>query len=122
MAYESYRFLNADSTLVKPHDEDTIAKEDLIIWRRWIEEVFIPLNLEMVKTITDHADLLEEFVMPDCLLNLNAHVQTYKAVIKGWEAGDYSTHFSVIPFPREALEEYTSLRYTELKKRQAELL
>lgn len=116
MAWDSFVTLyQADTTLWSPDSPPT--EKDWNIWRLWMREVFMPLNLEMAKVVINHADLLEETEMPECLLFLNAHVQTYKAVIKAWDSGDYSRHTSIIGFPREELLDYTkkNVRYTKRK-------
>ena len=82
----------------------------------------MPLNEEMVQVVQDHADLLEETEMPECLISLSAHVFAYKPVLKAWEAGDYSRHTSVSKFAIAELLEYTSRHYVGLKAKQAEIL
>lgn len=98
------------------------TSQQAVMWRLWITEVFMPRNLEMVRIITDKADLLEEAEMPECLLTLCAHVAGYIPVIKAWEDGDFSRHTSVVNFPSDALLEYTQERYLALKQEQARLL
>jgi len=99
-----------------PTDADAVA------WRLWMTEVFMPMNLRMERIVTENADLFEEDTMADCLLALCAHVAAYKAVLKQWERGDYSTHVSVINFPREELRDYVESRYARIKRRQVKLL
>jgi hypothetical protein len=91
------------------------------VWRLWMKEVFMPLNTEMVKIITDHADLLEESEMPDILLELCAHVYGYKAVMRAWESGDFRKNTSVIDFPSE-ISQYAASSYRNLKREQSRLL
>jgi hypothetical protein len=71
-------------------DDPPPTAEDQAIWRLWVTEVFMPLNLEMVDVVTHHADLLDERQMPPGLLTLCAHVASYKPVVKQWETGDFS--------------------------------
>jgi hypothetical protein len=97
------------------------SEADLAAWRLWMSEVFMPLNLQMEKVITEHADLLDELEMPQCFLDLCAHVSSYKAVLKKWEMGDFSEHKAVIKFPKEILE-YTTKTYQQLKFEQTKLL
>ncbi|HYJ81070.1 MAG TPA: hypothetical protein VEW03_15765 [Longimicrobiaceae bacterium] len=96
--------------------------EEESAWRLWMKEVFMPILLRMERVIVEHADLIEERDMDECLLDLVAHVSAYKAVIKSWEAGDYSTHISLVVFPGPALTAYIEPRYYDLKARQAKLL
>jgi hypothetical protein len=92
------------------------------VWRHWIVNVFMPLNSQMAQLITEHADLLEEERMPDCLLKLSAHVHGYKCVLAAWDKGDYSRHVSLAPFPIDELLPYVEQSYSKLKNRQAHLI
>jgi hypothetical protein len=92
------------------------------IWRHWMRNVFMPLNSEMARVVTEHADLLEEKEMPPCLLKLSAHVHGYKGVLASWDVQDYSQHMSLTNFPKADLTEYAQSRYNELKSRQTTLL
>lgn len=96
--------------------------EEAAAWRLWMTEVFMPLNIQMVDIITHHADLLDESEIPQCLLDVCAHVQAYRPVIKQWEAGDFSRHTSFINFPSEELSRFASERFNALKVVQEDLL
>lgn len=98
------------------------TEEEKAIWRHWMTHVFMPLNEEMARIVTAHADLLDEQEMPDCLLLLEAHVNGYKGVIKSWGQRDYSEHMSLTPFPGADLLKYSEGKYRALKAQQAELL
>ena len=91
-------------------------------WRTWMTEVFMPLNGEMVKVITENAHLLEESNMPQCLLTVCAHAEAYRPVVKQWEAGDFSNHTSGINFPRLELLQFASEGFTARKAEQRQLL
>jgi hypothetical protein len=97
------------------------SEAELAAWRLWMTEVFMPLNLQMEKVVTEHADLLDEVEMPQSFLDLCAHISSYKAVLKKWEMGDFSEHKAVIKFPKEILE-YTTETYQQLKFEQTKLL
>ena len=84
--------------------------------------VFMPLNERMQNLIIEHADLLDEPEMPNCLLMLCAHVSAYKSVLRQWEDGDYTRNWSVVNFPREELLAYTEQTFKRLKAEQARLL
>jgi hypothetical protein len=96
--------------------------EEAAEWRLWMTSVFMPLNERMQVTIIEHADLLDEPEMPNCLLSLCAHVAAYQSVLKRWAQGDYSRNWSVINFPREELLLYTAQTFLRLKAVQAALL
>ena len=87
-----------------------------------MENVFMPTNIEMYTAITTKADLLIESQMPECLLELCAHVTAYKPVLKMWSQSDYSEHLSYVGYPNDALLEYTRLSFQELKAEQAKLM
>lgn len=91
-------------------------------WRTWMTEVFMPLNLEMERTITANADLLVDGEMPECFLRLCAHVAGYKPVLRAWSNQDYSVNASLIDFPRETLGPHVAERYRVLKATQQKLL
>jgi hypothetical protein len=91
-------------------------------WRLWMTEVFMPLNERTVDVITNHADLLIESEMPQCLLDACAHVAAYRPVLKRWEQGDFSENTSLINFPSKELLEYVSAAFVGLKAEQTELL
>jgi hypothetical protein len=84
-------------------------------------EVFMPLNLRMESVVVEKSDLLEESEMPNALLQLCAHVEAYKTVLKRWEKEDFSVRTSVIDYPWE-VQEYARRRYADLKGEQQHLL
>lgn len=50
------------------------TQEEVRAYHQWMRAVFIPINKQMVKQIIDHTDLLVEQQMPQCILDLLAHV------------------------------------------------
>jgi len=96
--------------------------ENAALWRHWMTTVFMPLNESMAALVLSHTDLMEDSVMPECLLTLTAHVHGYKGVVKAWENGNFSQHFSLIEFPGPELLAYVMIHYQRLKARQSELL
>lgn len=103
--------------------------EDLVAWRLWISEVFMPFNLRVEKIIVDNGDLLIEEQLPDCLLGLCAHIAAYKPILKKWESGDYSSLFplggdrtDLLKYDPDALLDYAKNSYFALKNTQASLL
>ncbi len=98
------------------------SKADEPIWRHWMQEVFMPMNEQMIRAVLDHADLLEDKQMPECVLLLAAHVYGYQGVIKAWSNEDYSRHLSLTPFPGAELMRYAERHYSALKAQQSELL
>jgi hypothetical protein len=91
-------------------------------WRLWITTVFMPLNRQMRDLVVAHADLLREPEIHPCLLDLCAHVASLEAILKRWEAGDFSENKPPLPFPRNELRAYAESSFRELKTVQERLL
>lgn len=112
---------------IDPHPRDfnsrplSTTKEGLVEWRLWMSEVFMPFNLKTEKLIVENADLIIENEMPTCLLQLVAHIVTYKPVIKKWQSDDYSEYLSMADFPTD-LRQYLESSYSKLKNEQAVLI
>ncbi len=102
--------------------EPPVSGDEATTWRVWMKEVFMPLNIQMVDAAVQKADLLEESTMPECLLELCAHVAAYRSVLARWEQRDYSEHTSLMNFPAEALTAYADERFLRLKAEQGRLL
>jgi hypothetical protein len=70
-------------------DDDDMPSAQLIeIWRRWIREVFMPMNVKMESAIIDNAQLLDGNKIYPCFLDLISHVESYKATIASWKDTD----------------------------------
>ena len=95
--------------------------EEVAAFHLWAKEVFMPLNRQLVQTIVNHSDLLEESEIPECLLELLAHVSAYEGLIKEWDANNFSHHTPLIRYPSVELPKYAFTHYLRLKKVQAEL-
>ncbi len=100
-----------------PPPTDIEAKE----WRLWMENVFMPLNIQMEKIILGNTHLLVEEEIPDPLLSLLAHIEGYRATLAKWKNGDYSVHTSFFNYPTE-IKQYSLKHYIELKKKQSLLI
>ena len=98
------------------------TKADLETWRTWMSLVFQPINEEVAGLITEHADLIDEADMPECLLDIFAHVVGYRPVIAAWEKGDFSRHSSLVNHSTQPLLDYARSRYQRLKSEQARLI
>jgi hypothetical protein len=77
-------------------------------WRRWIKEVFHPMNVRMERAITENAQLIEGGHIYPVFTDLILHVESYKATIAKWKDTDAkeNPHFlegpenaALIPFP-----------------------
>lgn len=91
-------------------------------WRVWMAEVFMPLNSRMEQLVVTKADLLETESIPDCLLDLVAHVASYRAVLAQWSVGDVSEHKAPLNFPGDAVKAHAEAAFAILKSRQHDLL
>ena len=86
-----------------------------------MSEVFMPINRRMENVIIENAHLIEGKEMPKSFLDLLAHVEVYKAVMKRWEMNDFSEHASYLNFPEE-FRNNVYYTYESLKHRQMELM
>ena len=68
------------------------------------------------------AQLLDQNLVPGCLLELCAHVSTYEAILGQWANEDFSQHVSAVPFPRQELTDYAVGSFGPLKSKQQRLL
>jgi hypothetical protein len=91
-------------------------------WRLWIVEVFMPLNARMEELVITKADLLDSTAMPQCLLDLVAHVASFRAVTAAWAKGDRTINKAPLNFPRASVIEYAENVFAKLKAEQQELL
>ena len=82
----------------------------------------MPINLQLYDIVQDNAHLLIESDMPKCLLLLQAHVASFKAVIERWENGDYDEHEALIHYPSKELLDYVTESFQALKAQQADLI
>jgi len=125
MAYwEGFRKLHRpDMPMWDPPQDDPTklpTAEEVTAFHLWSRAVFMPLNRQMVDCVIQHADLLEEETMPDCLLSLLAHVAAYEGIIKEWDAGNERHHTPRIRFP-DGIREYAARHFIELKREQVRL-
>jgi hypothetical protein len=103
--------------------------EEVEIWRRWVEKVFQPMNVQMEKAIVDNAQLIEGGHIYPAFADLILHVESYKATIAKWNPADAlqnprytdgSENLSFIEFPK-GFDRCAALRFEAMRKRRAEL-
>lgn len=102
-------------------DDTELTDAELQAWRNWMKSVFAPTNRRLYECILSKSDLLIESEMPQCLLDLCAHVTSYEPVLKAWEDGDYSEHVALLNYPKDIVE-YARSSFQKLKTRQAQLM
>lgn len=100
-----------------PQLEEPLSEAELKEWILWVENVFMPLNLEKEKILKNHPHLLVEKVIPQPILDFISHVTVYKVVMKKWEVNDYSEIYSLIDYPTE-FGSYVTEVYGVLKTKQ----
>jgi hypothetical protein len=98
------------------------TEADRDMWVAWMRSVFMPTNRKSVELITTKAHLMLGGEIPQCLLDLCAHVAGYEVVIQKWDTGDYSELLSVIDHPRAVYRNYVRDSFLYLKGRQQRLL
>ena len=96
--------------------------DELARFRLWMQVVQMPLNERLVEVITTKADLLEGDDVPQVLLDLCAHVFSYKGVMARWALDDFSRHFTALKFPGAELNGYATTNYRALKEEQQRLI
>ena len=105
-SFDAFRSQNRPDVGSYWHSDNPPTRKEADAWRLWMTEVFMPLNIRMEELIITKADLLESSDMPVCLLELVAHVESYKAVQAQWNLGDFSENTAPLEFPGAALHEY----------------
>ena len=124
-AYESFRSIYRPGVPFWDAPESDLSRvttaEEVAAFHLWVKEVFMPLNRKLVQAIVNHSELLEEPEIPQCLLNLLAHVSAHEGIIKEWEQGNHSHHTPQLRYPGKELPEYASMHYLRLKRLQASL-
>jgi len=102
-------------------DSNPPSEEEKEIWRNWMQTVFNPINERIYEVIIKNGDLIIEDKFPDCFRELCAHVETYRPVMKKWEANDYTEHVALLNYPVN-LKKHVEERYAELKATQNKLI
>ena len=102
-----------------------LMPEDFKLWRLWMAEVFMPINLKMEEAVVQNTHLIEGGVFPDSFRDLIAHVEGYKVIRKKCATDDFSDqesdHVSSLNYP-DGFNEDIKTTFAKLKVRQARLL
>ncbi|MBL7780277.1 MAG: hypothetical protein JNM22_03600 [Saprospiraceae bacterium] len=104
-----------------PSLDQPLSEEEIKEWALWVEDIFMPINLEMENIIKQNSHLLNEKDTPKPILDFICHVTVYKTVLKKWKSNQFNEIFSLIDFP-EDFTTYIQKSYTELKQKQYEYL
>ncbi len=102
--------------------DSLVDDKDADAFRLWIRSVFMPLNRQMMDLVVNRADLLEGTEIPDCLLELCAHISSSEALLAQWEQGDLTVNEPIVNFPRRALRDFAEREFRRLKKEQDAIL
>jgi hypothetical protein len=104
------------------------TQEELQIWRLWMIEVMMPLNLAMERAIIQNGHLMVGASMPRSFQDLLSHVASYKAVLRVWEDAKRDgtladlteeDHVSVINYP---VQFERDVAFDALRARQRKLI
>jgi hypothetical protein len=68
-----------------------IKPKDIELRRRWMKEVFQPINVRMEEVLVNNSHLLIGQRMPPMFLQFISHTEAYKAVMAKWELNSSST-------------------------------
>jgi len=98
------------------------TREEKVAWLNWMSRVFMPANIQMRDIIVGKAHLLREVEMPDCLIELCAHVAAANAILEDLSPDEEFDLKTLIAYPQEELLEYTARSFGELKRQQLELI
>jgi len=64
------------------------------------------VNARLEEISVSKADLIDGDELPECLLDLVAHVASYRAVFASWQRGDFSVHTAPLNYPGESVVSY----------------
>jgi len=64
-------------------DGRPLNARELSLWVRWVEEVFIPMNTQMVQLIVDKLELLD--AVPRSFVILKVHNEALKQELERWK-------------------------------------
>lgn len=121
-AWEAFRSEYRPDTVAYWDPDNPPTDEEVRIYRIWMSNVFIPINLRIYELILSKSDLLIESEMHESLLQFCAHVTAYQAMLKRWESNDFDQNASLVPHPRAQLVNYLQKSFHALKEEQAKLL
>ena len=107
-------------TFWKP--DSPVDDTDADAFRLWIRAVFMPLNRQMMDLVVNRADLLEGTKIPECLLDLCAHISSYEALLEQWEKQDFTMNEPMVNFRRRQLREFAQGEFKRLKQEQDAIL
>lgn len=116
-----HTFLKKISREGDPSLEQSLSEDELKEWVLWVEDIFMPINLEMENIIKQNSHLLNEKDTPNPILDFICHVTVYKTVLKKWKSNQFNEIFSLIDFPAD-FTTYIQKSYVELKQKQHEYL
>ena len=102
--------------------DSPVDDTDADAFRLWIRAVFMPLNRQMMDLVVNRADLLEGTKIPECLLDLCAHISSYEALLEQWEKQDFTMNEPMVNFRRRQLREFAQGEFKRLKQEQDAIL
>ena len=115
------KYADGRTSFFKSEKKIKHSEKDLKTWRHWMKTVFMPINIRIYELILSKSDLLIESNMPICLVELCAHVASYRVVLEQWEQNNFSEHIALVSFPKE-INDYAKKSFVLLKSEQEKLL
>jgi hypothetical protein len=106
-----------------------LSKEQVTLWRVWMQNVLQPMNVQIEQTIVAHSQLVVGDKLPGVFQKIIAHTEAYKALISTWKKDDIanlktytskSANTVVSAYP-DNFDLCVGPIYTALKKRQEAL-
>jgi hypothetical protein len=110
-------------------DWKNLTKEQVSIWRVWMQNVLQPLNVQIEQTIIANSQLVVGDQLPGVFLKIIGHIESYKALTSTWKQDDIadlnkytskSANTVVSPYPAN-FDLCVGPIYITLKKRQEAL-
>ncbi len=110
-------------------DWKNLSKEQVTLWRVWMQNVLQPMNVKIEKTIVANGQLVVGDKLPGVFQKVIAHTEAYNALVSTWkqdDIADLNTYTSksantvVLAFP-DNFARCVGFIYTALKKRQEAL-
>lgn len=121
-AYESFLAAHRNGATSFFASKPAPSEEELDIWRIWSVTVFQPGNRRLRELVMTKCDLLTGKDLPECLLMLCAHTESFEATIFRWEKNDFDLNWAGVAHPRGKLIEYARINFSALREQQARLL
>jgi hypothetical protein len=89
-------------------------------WILWMNEINQPLNKQVLSIITTKAHAFDRKI-PDCFVDLMAHICEFDVIMKKWEDSDFSHMNTTILYP-DGIHKYINDEYERLRLQKRNIL